>query len=120
MAQARPKIRAILRTRPHYSVAELITQFKTHIWGIMEVHNGGIVHASNHLMNRFDDSQRHFLGRLGVDERYEFIEHNFPSPSTPKYWRSGFATQTCFGKQSPDLPALATVSRGCVRIAPPS
>ena len=81
LAQARPKIRAIIRTRPHYSVAELITQFKTHIWGIMEIHNGGIFHASNHLINRFDDSQRHFLENLGVDERYAFLEHNFAPPS---------------------------------------
>ena len=36
LSQARPKIRAILRTKPHYNVAELITQFKTHIWGIVE------------------------------------------------------------------------------------
>ena len=74
LAQARPKIRAIIRTRPHYSVAELITQFKTHIWGITEIHNGGIFHASNHLINRFDDSQRHFLENLGIDERYAFLD----------------------------------------------
>ena len=45
LSQARPKIRAILRTKPHYSVAELITQFKTHVWGIMEIYNGSILHA---------------------------------------------------------------------------
>ena len=81
LSQARPKIRAILRTKPHYNVAELITQFKTHIWGIMETHNGGIFHASNHLVDRFDASQRHFLENLGVDERYAFLEHNFAPPS---------------------------------------
>jgi len=81
LSQARPKIRAILRTKPHYNVAELITQFKTHIWGIMETHNGGIFHASNHLVDRFDASQRHFLENLGIDERYAFLEHNFAPPS---------------------------------------
>ena len=56
LSQARPKIRAILRTKHHYNVAELITQFKTHIWGIMEIYNGGIFHAPNHLIDRFDSS----------------------------------------------------------------
>ena len=37
----RPKIVAILRMRPHYEIKELVNQFKTHVWGIKETHNGG-------------------------------------------------------------------------------
>ena len=32
-AKARPKIKAILRLRPHYSFEDMLLQYKTHIWG---------------------------------------------------------------------------------------
>ena len=47
----------------------------------MEVHNGGIFHSSNYLLEKFDSAQRHFLERIGVDENTAFIEHNFAPPS---------------------------------------
>ena len=40
MSKIRPKITAILRTRAYYKVPDLIGQFKTHIWGLIEAHNG--------------------------------------------------------------------------------
>ena len=45
LSKIRPKMTAILRTRGYYSVPDLITQFKTHIWGLMEVNMGGYFHA---------------------------------------------------------------------------
>jgi len=81
LSQMRPKIRAIVRTKPHYSTRDLVGQFKTHIWGTMEVHSGGIFHASNHLLDKFDASQRHFLEELGIDERSAFLDYNFAPPS---------------------------------------
>ena len=47
----------------------------------MEIHNGGILHASNHLIERFGTSQHHFLENLGVGERYAFLEQNFAPPN---------------------------------------
>ena len=41
LSKIRPKVTAILRTRGYYSAAELILQFKTHIWGLIEVNMGG-------------------------------------------------------------------------------
>ena len=41
LSKVRPKITAILRTRAYYSLPQLVTQFKTHIWGLMEAHSGG-------------------------------------------------------------------------------
>ena len=73
LSQARPKIRAIPRAKPHYNVAEMITQFKIHIWVLMETRNGDIFHASNYLMDRFDVSQRHVLENLGIEEFYAFL-----------------------------------------------
>ena len=40
MTKINPKITAILRTRGYYSVPQLIVQFKTHIWGLMEANTG--------------------------------------------------------------------------------
>ena len=47
LSQIRPKIQAILRTRCYYPVKELVGQFKTHVWGLMEYHNGAIFHAAD-------------------------------------------------------------------------
>ena len=80
LSQMRPKIAAILRTRSHYSAAELIVQFKTHIWSIMEIHNGGIFHASDYLLEKIDHIQCSFLTELGMDEKTCFLEHNFAPP----------------------------------------
>ena len=72
-----PKIKAILRTRAYYDIANLILQFKTHIWGIVESRNGAIFHASTSLLDRFDSMQRGFLHELGIDESQAFLIHNF-------------------------------------------
>ena len=76
----RPKIRAIIRMRSHYPAAELIHQFKTHVWGLMEYHNGAIFHASSHLVDRLDAAQSHFLNEVGVSEEEAFLSHNFAPP----------------------------------------
>ena len=49
LSQFRPRITALLRTRGHYNVKDLIGQFKTQIWGIMEANNGGIFHAATRI-----------------------------------------------------------------------
>ena len=80
LAQVRPKRQAILRTKPHYCVRDLITQFKTHVWGLMEYHSGAIFHASDTLLERFDSAQRGFLQEIDVTPEAAFIEHNFAPP----------------------------------------
>ena len=80
LAQMRPKIKAILRMRQYYDVKELISQFKTHIWGLMETHNGAIFHASSSILSRLDDIQRQFLKEIGETERNTFLNFNFAPP----------------------------------------
>ena len=75
LSRMRPKIRVIVRTKPRYNMRDLIGQFKTHIWGTMEVHSGGIFHASNHLLDKFDASQRHFLEELGFLSAHTAASH---------------------------------------------
>ena len=81
LSRARPKIKAILRTRRHYSVKDLIGQFKTHVWGLLEYQTGAYFHASSYLLKKFDSAQRGFLEELQVDEATAFIAHNFAPPT---------------------------------------
>ena len=46
LTKLRPEITAILRTWAYYSVFQLLTQFKTHIWGLMKANSGGFFHAT--------------------------------------------------------------------------
>jgi hypothetical protein len=80
LSQIRLKVKAILRTRRYYDATELISQFKTHVWGIMEIHNGGVFHAASYLLDKFDSVQQHFLDDLGVSKSNAFLEHNFAPP----------------------------------------
>ena len=80
MSRVHPRVTAMLRTRAHYGSKDLITQFKTHIWGIMEAHSGGIFHACTSQLDRLDSCQRHFVQELGLTEATAFTEHNFAPP----------------------------------------
>ena len=80
LAQARPKVNAILRLRQHYEIKELINQFKTHIWSILEIHNGATFHAVTGELSRLDALQKHFLKELNVEEDTAFLEYNFAPP----------------------------------------
>ena len=80
LSQIRPKVRAILRSKRYYEVKELIAQFKTHIWGVMECHSGGLFHVSDTALQKLDQVHYHFLRELGVDARQAFTEFNFAPP----------------------------------------
>ena len=80
LTKIRPKITAILRTRGYYSVPDFITQFKTHIWGLMEANMGGIFHASSYRLAKIDHAQDRFLRELGLSAEQAFLEFNFAPP----------------------------------------
>ena len=81
LSKVRPKITAILRTRAYYSLPQLVTQFKTHIWGLMEAHSGGIFHACTTLLAKIDHAQNRFLHELNLCPDRAFLEFNFIPPS---------------------------------------
>ena len=74
MAQINLKNIAILRTRGYYSVPQLIVQFKTHIWGLMECNMGGFFHASTTLLARFDHARNRFLSELDMNAEHTLLE----------------------------------------------
>ena len=61
LARMRPKIAAIIRLRSHYKPYVLIDQYKTHVWGLLETHNGAIFHAATSYLDKFDKLQEKFL-----------------------------------------------------------
>ena len=81
LSVARPKVTSLLRLRGHYSLSDLIIQYKTHIWSYIEYQNGCIYHAAPTHLDRFDRLQDHFLTELQSNASYAFVEHNF-APTT--------------------------------------
>ena len=77
----RPKIKALLRTRCFYSAADMLNQFKTHIWRLVEYQNGVICHASASVLARLERIQASFVRDLGLTEEMTFLEFNFGSSS---------------------------------------
>ena len=77
LARSRPESAAILRTRAYYSRSELIGQYKTHIWSLVEMHCGAYFHAATTLLDQVGQVQRSFLHSLGVSESQAFLDHNF-------------------------------------------
>ena len=77
VARARPKIKALLRSRAFYSLVDLIVQFKTHIWGIIEYSHGCVLHASDTALAKIDHLQSAFVRELHVTEEFVFLVHNF-------------------------------------------
>ena len=77
LSQIRPKSTAILRTQAYYSTAELIMQYKTHIWSLTEFNCGAYFHAATTLLEKIDQVQRHFLDKLQVSVEKAFLDFNF-------------------------------------------
>ena len=73
----RPKIKAMLRTRGLYDLPTMLQQFKTHIWSIIEHHNGSLRHATATLLARLDGLQVSFLDELQITEDAAFVNYNF-------------------------------------------
>ena len=81
LSQVRPKVQAILRTRKFYDNKQLIGQFKTHVWGLLECHNGGIFHAASYILSKIDDVHYNFLEKIGVSAEEAFLNYNFAPPT---------------------------------------
>ena len=107
LAQIRPKIRAIVRMQSHYPVAELIHQFKTHVWGSQEYHNGAIFHASSYLIDRLDGVHRQFLRDINLTEEVAFLSYNFAPPTLRRnIGMLGFLHKRVLGKAHPCFQKL--------------
>jgi hypothetical protein len=77
LARARPKIHALLRTKNMYPVSDLLMQYKTHIWSILEYQNGTILHAAPSALAKLNDMQKSFVHKLLLTEVLAFLDFNF-------------------------------------------
>jgi len=80
LGKIRPKITVILRARAYYTTADLIMPFKTHIWGLIEAHTGGSVHAVTELL-KIDSAQYRFLHERHISPDDAFLNFNFAPPN---------------------------------------
>ena len=77
LSKIRPKTTAILRMRGYYAVPDIINQYKTHVWRLVESHCGGYFHAATSLLDKVGQVQSNFLHKLNISEREAFLEFNF-------------------------------------------
>ena len=107
VSRCRPKIRALLRTRSFYSNTELLNQFKTHIWSLLEYHTPAIYHAAYSNIDRLDQLQRSFLNELGIEASVAFLEHNFAPLSLRRdIGMLGFLQKRVLGRVHPCFNSL--------------
>ena len=107
LSKIRPKITVILRTRGYYSTSNLIFQFKTHIWGLIEINMGGYFHAASSLLEKIDKAQNRFLRELELTPEYAFLEHAFAPPSLRRnIGVLGFLHKRVLGKCHPSTAKL--------------
>ena len=107
LSKVRPRIKALLRTRSHYSVPSLIEQFKTHVWGLMETHSGGIFHAATSILDQLDRVQNHFLKELGMPLEEAFLEFHFAPPTLRRNIAIlGMIHKRVIGQAHPSFDAL--------------
>jgi len=107
LSKIRPKVTAILRMRGFYSVPELVQQFKTHIWGLVEMHSGGFFHAASSLLKKLDHVQNRFLRELNVSPCQAFLEFNFAPPSLRRNIGAlGLLHKRVLGKAHPTFEKL--------------
>jgi len=80
LVKIRSKITAILRTRGFYNIPDLVSQFKTHVWGLIEVNIGGYFHAASSLLEKIDHAQNRFFHELGLTAAQALLDFNAAPP----------------------------------------
>ena len=78
--KTRPKMRAILRTAPFYSVVGLLGQYKAHVLPVLEGSIGAIHHASKTQLRKIDAVQDSFLHGLEISADDAFLTYNLAPP----------------------------------------
>ena len=56
--RARPKAKSLLRTRRMYHHTQMLDQYKTHVWNLVEYHSSVLQHICASQLQRIDSMQR--------------------------------------------------------------
>ena len=107
LAKIRPKSKAILRTRGYYSVPELLQQYKTHIWGLVECNAGAFFHVVSSLLLKIAQVQDNFLHKLNLSNSEAFLKFNFaPTILRRNIGILGFLHKRVLGLSHPSIEKL--------------
>ena len=68
------KLRTIVRTRRHYTDAELVLLYKSHLLSYIEYRTSAIYHATRAVLQRLDAVQTRFLRDANLDEVTALME----------------------------------------------
>ena len=109
LAKARPKVASLLRSRPFYSVASMITQYKTHVLGLLEMNVGGFYHACDTVLSQIDQVQTSYLHKLSISAAEAFLDYNLAPLSTRRdIAMLGLVYKCVFDLAHPDLCNMFT------------
>ena len=105
--KAKPKLKALLRTRPYYNTTEMFNQYKCHVLNILESCTGAIYHASTSLLDTIDRVQTSFLHPMEVTTEEAFLKHNLaPLCLRRDIAMLGFIFKSMESNSHPSLRAL--------------
>ena len=98
-------------TRAFYDTSDLLTQFKTYVWGLVEYKNGAFLHASPTIIPSLEKVQRQFVSELRITEEMTSVEHNFVSLCLRRaIGILGFLHKRVFGQCHPSVRMLLPFS----------
>ena len=113
LAQARPKVKALLRSRRFYSTNDMIRQYKTHVLCRLELNSAGFYHASDTALDPLERLQDSFLQKLGLTREEGFLYYNLAPLTTRRdIAMLGLLFKCAFGLAHPDLQKLFPRSPG--------
>ena len=105
--KCRPKVKALLRTRPYYSTRDMFFQFKTNILPIIEAITPAVYHASKSHLDKLDGILNWFLCHLDVSREEALLVHNLAPLSVRRdFAMLGLLHKCALGLAHPDLVAL--------------
>jgi len=123
LKKAAPKLKALLRTRPYFSVTRMMRSYAAHILCLLEGATGAVYHASRTVLERLDRLQDKFVSEMGLDRRSAFLEHNLaPLGLRRDVAMLGLLYRRVHGLAHPALcrlfpPAMAPAHRHHTRLA---
>ena len=84
-----------------------MTQFKTHIWGLVEFHTPALFHCPPSLLSKLDRLQVSFLEKLGISEEEALLTYNFaPFKTRRDIAMLGFLYKIAHGHAHPAFNSL--------------
>ena len=107
LTKSGPKIRSLLRVKDMYSLKSMLNQFKSHLWSVIEYHNGALIMAAPTQAARLDSMQRGFLQELDLGDEEAFVKYNFaPLSLRRRIGILGFIHKCVLQECHPALPRL--------------